>query len=177
MLARRRAKSLSILFSARDGRRPARSWPNLGFCISANGVSTRRCARPLERIRVPEDSRAGAMWPNGASECERSECPTSGPEGARSAGCGLGDSNSHAFARATDERCERPSARLDMLSRHRGCSGFVFFKVGYALIRRDLTLNPERMRGGIARVLAPVSLISAFSLSGRIHGLSQDHPS
>jgi hypothetical protein len=39
----------------------------------------RRCARPLERIRVLEDSRAGAMWLSGASECERSE--TRGPTG------------------------------------------------------------------------------------------------
>ena len=39
----------------------------------------RRCARPLERIRVLEDSRVGAMWLSRASECERSE--TRGPLG------------------------------------------------------------------------------------------------
>jgi len=37
--------------------------------------------------------------------------------------------------------------------------------------------SSARKRAGIARVLAPVSLISAFSLPGRIHGLSQNHPS
>jgi len=58
--------------------------------LRLTGSSLRRWARPEERIRVLEDSRAGPMWPNGASECERSECPTSGPEGARSAGWVLG---------------------------------------------------------------------------------------
>ena len=34
----------------------------LAVQISANARSLGRCARPIERIRVLEDSRAGAMW-------------------------------------------------------------------------------------------------------------------
>ena len=43
------------------------------WVMSPNGTGLRRCAHPLERIRVLEDSRVGAMWLSGASKCERSE--------------------------------------------------------------------------------------------------------
>ena len=50
--------------------------------ISPNARYLRRCARPLERIRVLEDSRAGAMW---VSEARRSRAKRIPEEAARRA--------------------------------------------------------------------------------------------
>ena len=116
------------------------------------------------------------MWPNGASECERSECPTSGPEGARSAGWLLGEvirtrSQGQLMSVVKDQA---PAAT---------CFRDIADVVDSSSSKKPMRLSgaipysSARKRAGIARVLAPVSLISAFSLPGRIHGLSQGHPS
>jgi hypothetical protein len=51
--------------------------------ISPNGGCLGRCARPLERIRVFEDSRAGAMW---VRRADARRIPDEPPCGARSLG-------------------------------------------------------------------------------------------
>ena len=89
------------------------------------------------------------MWPNEASACERSECPTSGPEGARSAGWLLGEVIRMLSQGQLMSVVKDLVPASTYLSLHCECSGFVLFKEAYALIRRDLTFYPSESEGGL----------------------------